>query len=286
MFHMMIAGATRKRRLQRFAVIGFGAIGDEIVRCLDARGETDTLVGFLDLPERIPQLERKGAGRFPVVSALEPLLALEPDLFVEAAGHGAVQRFGAELLSRGYHFLVASVGALAERELAAKLTAAAAPGAELWIAAGAVAGIDGLLAARTLGPRAVTYTSAKGPKAWLGTAAEPLLAGRESERVAFFEGTAREAAVGYPQNANVAATVALASLGLDRTRVLLVSDPAVPGPLGIIEAEGEFGRMRFEILALASPANPKTSAITGHSLVSAVHDGMAFRALEIVRNSL
>jgi aspartate dehydrogenase len=286
MFHMMIAEATRKRTLRRFAVIGFGAIGDEIVHCLDARGETDTLVGFLDLPERASDLARKSAGRFPIVSELEALLALKPDLIVEAAGHGAVARFGAEVLTRGYDLLVASVGALADRELARKLVAAAAPGTELWIAAGAVAGIDGLLAARTLGPRAVIYTSAKGPKAWVGTAAEPALVGRETERVVFFEGTAREAAVQYPQNANVAATVALASLGLDRTRVQLVSDPAVRGPLGIIEAEGEFGCFRFEILALASPANPKTSAITGYSLVTAVHDGMAFRALDIVRNSL
>jgi aspartate dehydrogenase len=285
MFHIMAAVATRKRALQRFAVIGFGAIGDEIVRCLEARAETDTLVGFLDRPERIAELERKSAGRFPIVSELERLLALEPDLIVEAAGHGAVSRFGAQALARGFDLLIASTGALAEKKFAASLAAAAAPGTELWIASGAVAGIDGLLAARTLGPHAVTYTSAKGPKAWVGTAAEAKLVGREAERVIFFQGTAREAAVQYPQNANVAATVALASLGLDRTRVALVSDPAVRGPLGIIEAEGEFGSFRFEILALASPANPKTSAITGHSLVAAVHDGMAFRALETVRNS-
>jgi aspartate dehydrogenase len=87
----------------------------------------------------------------------------------------------------------------------------------------------------------------------------------------------------YPQNANVAATIALAGLGLDRTRVKLGADPKVAGPLGIIDADGEFGTFRFEILALASPSNPKTSALTGHSLASAALDGMRFRARDILK---
>ena len=107
----------------------------------------------------------------------------------------------------------------------------------------------------------------------------------QTERIIFFRGSAREAAARFPKNANVAATIALASLGLDRTQVLLGSDPHVSGPLGIIEAEGEFGRFNFEILALASPTNPKTSALTGHSLVAAVRDGMCLRALDLLRDA-
>jgi aspartate dehydrogenase len=282
----MIARA-RKRIHQRFGVIGFGAIGDEIVRCLDLRAETEALVGFLDFAERLPELNRKSASRFPVVSELDGLLALGPDIVVEAAGHAAVKRFGAEILARGYDLLIASVGTLADKVLAGSLVAAAGKaGTELWIASGAVAGIDGLLAARSSGLRAVTYTSAKPPHAWTGTPAGKTLQHRASERIVFFEANAREAAALYPQNANVAATVALAGIGFERTRVQLVSDPAVAGPLGTIEAEGEFGRFLFEILALASPTNPKTSAITGFSLVSAVREGMAFRALDLVRDSL
>jgi aspartate dehydrogenase len=284
--HVRAGARAGKRARRRFGVIGFGAIGDEIVRCLEARRETDALAGFLVRPQRISELARKGEGRFPIVSELDGLFALEPDIIVEAAGHGAVRQFAPEVLARGYDLLVASVGVLADRNFAGELVGAAAPGTEIWIASGAVAGIDGLLATRALSPRRVTYTSVKGPQAWVGTPAQALLAHRETQRVAFFEGTAREAAIHYPQNANVAATVALASLGLDRTRVQLVCDPAVSGPLGIIEAEGEFGRFRFEILALASPTNPKTSAITGHSLVSAVLEGMSFRALAMVRSSL
>jgi aspartate dehydrogenase len=273
---------------QRFAVIGYGAVADEIIRCLEARGERDALGAILVRPQRRAEYQRKAAGRFAVVDSVAQLLAakpdLKPDLVIEAAGHGSVVQYGAEILGHGVDLLVCSVGALADRKLAGDLVAAAAPGTELWIASGAVAGIDGLLAARSAGLRSVTYTSLKERKAWEGTPAQHLLDDTAStQRVIFFEGSAREAALQYPQNANVGATIALASLGLDRTRVRLGADPNVEGPLGIIEAEGDFGRFGFEILALASPTNPKTSALTGHSLVAAARAGMGFRALDLLR---
>jgi aspartate dehydrogenase len=271
----------------RIGVIGYGAITDEIIRCLELRGDLEVLVGVLDLPEKGRELTNKAAGRFPVFAALPELLARKPEIVIEAAGHGAVHAFGTDILKSGSDLLVASTGALADRKLAAKLIASSAGGNELWIASGAVAGIDGLLAARTAGLQSVTYTSLKGPVAWQGTPAEGLLGeNAKDERVIFFSGNAREAAMHYPQNANVAATIAFAGLGLDRTRVELGSDPHVAGPLGIIEAEGEFGRFKFDILALASPRNPKTSAITGHSLVAAVLDGMCFRASGALRAAI
>jgi len=268
----------------RIAVIGYGAITDEMVRSLEMRGQLDALACILVRAGRRKALERKAQGRCRLVEALPDLLASRPQIVIEAAGHGAVAQFGAAILCSGCDLLLASVGALADSVLAERLAAAARGHAELWIASGAVAGLDGLLAARSAGLTSVTYTSLKGPDAWRGTPAQRLLGDNaRTERVIFFSGTARQAALQYPQNANVGATIALAGLGLDRTRVELGSDPDVSGPLGIIEAAGAFGHFKFEILALASPNNPKTSALTGHSLVSAACDGMRFSALDSLR---
>ena len=264
--------------MRRFAVIGYGAITDELVRCIERCGELESLLAVLVRPQRLDEARARAAGRFAVVDSLDALLELGPAVVAECAGHGAMRQYAPTVLANGVDVLCSSVGVLADHEFEEQVARAAGQsGARLRIPSGAVAGIDGLLAARTAGLREVTYTSIKPPAAWNGTPGERLLVGAAREaRTAFFEGSAREAATQYPQNANVGAAVSLAGLGLDRTRVRLVSDPAAIGPLGIIEAEGEFGHMRFEILAYASPRNPKTSLLTAHSMHVALREGICF----------
>lgn len=259
---------------KRFAVIGFGAITFEIRRSLATLGSTDSLAGVLVRPPQVAAARREVADAIPIVDNVEALLDLKTDLVAECAGHSAVADYGQAILGAGLDLLCASTGALADRDLARVLIQQAR--GQLLIPSGAVAGIDGLLAARTAGLKTVTYTSIKPPAAWKGTPGERFVAARSAERITFFEGSAREAATQYPQNANVGATVALAGIGLERTRVKLVSDPDVAGPVGLIEGAGDFGRFRFEILAYASASNPKTSALTAHSIVMAVMDGMCF----------
>jgi len=267
----------------RFAVIGYGAITQEIERCLDAQQRLDELVGVLVRPERVATARTRAGGRFLVVDDLGALLERGPDVVMECAGHAAVRELGPAVLAHGKDLLVASVGALADRALGSALVRAATGGAEAWAPPGAIAGIDGLVAARTAGLRQVTYTSVKPPVSWEGTPAAHKLAGAaRNVRVTLFEGSARETALRFPQNANVGATIAFAGLGLDRTTVRLVSDPGASGPLGVIEASGDFGAFRFEILAYASPANPKSSTLTAHSLLASLSGGTRLPVLALL----
>ncbi len=265
-------------RRRRFAVVGFGAITEEVVRTLEERGQLSALAGVLVRASRLDAARAQAAGRFPVVAALDDLLQLRPNVIAECAGHGAMREFGPLILGRGVDLLCSSVGVLADAAFASELVRASR-GARLLIPSGAIAGIDGLLASRSAGLRSVTYTSAKPPPAWMGTPAEEQVRAAGQQRIGFFEGTAREAALRYPKNVNVGATVALAGLGLDRTRVKMVSDPDLGGPLGIVEAAGDFGTFRFDILAYASPHNPKTSLLTAHSIIVAALEGVCFSAL-------
>jgi aspartate dehydrogenase len=86
----------------------------------------------------------------------------------------------------------------------------------------------------------------------------------------FYEGSAREAALDFPQNANVVAAVALAGIGFDRTRVKLMVDPDSTGNRHLVTASGPFGEISTEVLARTLPDNPKTSMLAPYSLLRAV----------------
>jgi aspartate dehydrogenase len=263
--------------LKRLALIGFGAIGQEIAKACAQIGESDLLVGLLVRPDRT-------AGDLPVFHDVAGLLTAQPQVVLECAGHDSVRTFGPDLLAAGVDLIVSSIGVMADADLVDALRRAkAVGGGRLLFASGAIAGLDGLTAARLAGLRAVTYTSYKPPHAWRGTAAEQVIdLNHATDEQGFFEGTARQAALAYPKNANVSIAVALAGIGMDETRVRLVSSRKVADPLGVIEAHGAFGRFLFETLGAASAGNPKTSALTAYSLLQSARLGFALPVLQLI----
>ncbi len=256
------------RQPSRIALIGYGAIGRAIVRHL--QGAVRPLTAVLLRPGRTRPADLPG--EIAVVSSVPDLLGLKPDLVVECAGHEAVSAYGAPILAGGVDFLIGSVGSLSDEARLNTLRAAAERnGAHLLIPAGAVGGLDLLAAARVAGLDKVVYTSRKLPKAWMGTPAEKLVAlGSLTEATTFYTGDARAAARDYPQNANVAAAVALAGVGFEATEVKMIADPAAPGNVHRIEAEGAFGRTEITIAGKTLPDNPKTSMLAALSLVRAI----------------
>ena len=104
-----------------------------------------------------------------------------------------------------------------------------------------------------------------------GSAAEQLLdLGALTQAATFFHGSAREAALQYPRNANVAATVALAGLGFEGTTVEMIADPLAGGNVHEIEAEGAGGQMSTRLCGLPDPQNPRTSLMTAYSVVRCI----------------
>jgi aspartate dehydrogenase len=252
------------------AIIGFGAIGRVLAGCLLANPEGPRLVA---VAVRSNAVAARAALPPQVAIAGSPaeLLQMRPDLAVECAGQAALASFAPALLAAGIDVMAASTGALARPGVLEDWLPPEAPHqGRLFVPAGAIAGLDGLGAHRLAGLERVSYTSIKPPGAWRDTPAEAKLdLDALAEATVFFEGSAREAALAYPKNANLAATVALAGAGLDRTQVRLVADPAAQGNTGILEAESRIGTLRVESAGRASE-NPKTSASTAFSLAHAV----------------
>jgi aspartate dehydrogenase len=259
----------------KLAVAGFGAIGQELVRLLQADPliQVSQIIVPHEALEKTALVARQLAPQAAVVTALERD-ADGPDLLVECAGHAAIIEHIVPALRGGLRCVVTSVGALHQADVLLQLEAAARQGdTRVQLIAGAIGAIDALSAAELGGLEEVTYIGRKPPRSWLGTPADKLF---QLELLAaplvIFQGTAREAASLYPQNANVAATVALAGLGLDRTVVRLIADPGVERNVHKIEATGAFGRLELVLENRSLPTNPKTSSLAAYSLARAVRN--------------
>lgn len=253
----------------RFALIGAGGIARSVLHLLaQAAPGAMSCVAMFVRPGRGQPAEDGLCGIAPVTESLDDLLRQKPDIVVECAGHEAVRQYAECVLNAGCALLVISSGALADAGLEARLRQAASRhGTRMIIPAGALVGIDALAAARFAGLSHVRYRGLKPVQAWRGTAAEQRINLDELGRPAvFFQGTAREAAASYPQNANVTATVALAGLGFDDTVVELIADPTATRNIHEVEFAGAFGQARVEVSGLPSPTNPRTSVLTALSI--------------------
>ena len=255
--------------MARVALIGCGGIARDVVTTL--RDNDLKVFAALARPGRA-DIARQKLPDVDIVESLEHLLSYEPDIIAEVAGQQAVTQHGEQILRNGVDLLVISVGALADEELFDRLETAAEVGnRRMLLPAGAVGGIDAIAAMRLGGLSSVRYRSRKPPIAWRGTPAENMVdLGKLAAPTILYTGNAREAALNYPQNANVAAAVALAGLGFESTQVELVADPGAPGNVHEIEAEGAAGRFAITLQGKPSRTNPKTSALAALSVARAL----------------
>lgn len=262
--------------MKHILIIGAGAIGSYLVRELHRMYPKAGLscIERAELVETAGQRLREIAGDAVKVFERIESVPAGVELAVECGGHAAVTQHGEACLDAGHDLLVASVGALADQALYDRLVAAAVKNKrKLLIPAGAVAGMDGLAAARIAGIDRVRYTSRKLPVAWKGTYAEKLCDLNEvTEATEFLRTDARRAATLFPQNANVAATIALAGVGFEKTEVSLNADPSAKGNTHLVEVEGPCGTMRIELSNKPFPDNPKTSMLAGLSLLRVIRN--------------
>jgi aspartate dehydrogenase len=248
-------------------LIGYGTIARAVLQILRTSGHADgvVMVGILVRPGHGAATADCG---LPVFERVADLIARGPAVVAEAAAQSAVVDYGETILAAGCDLLVTSTGALSSEPVLERLRSRAAEhGARILLPSGAIGGIDAIAAMRIAGLSRVTYRSKKPPAAWKGSAAEGLVDLETLAKPAmFYRGTAREAAQKFPKNANVAATVALAGLGMDRTGVELVADPTVTCNIHEVEADGASGRVAFRLEGAPFPDNPRSSMLTAYSV--------------------
>lgn len=265
----------------RIALIGFGAIGREVVDYLKPEMEA----GKIELVGAVVRHSERYASPPPggFVSIDD---AVHADLVLECAGVSAARQHGPAVVAAGTALLITSIGALADPVVERALLGG--PG-EVLLTSGAIGGLDLVRAAAQAGglDRATittTKTASSLVQPWMDDATAARVR-KLTEPELLFDGTPAEAIDKFPANVNVAIALGIAARGLGpiadglaKVRVRIVADPHTETSTHVIEAEGSSGTYRFDIGNRPSRANPRTSALTAQAVAADVRSWMGRRA--------
>lgn len=252
----------------RVGIGGLGAIGMAVARALDAGipGLDLCAVSARD-NEKTRQLVAGFASR-PAVTTLAELARLS-DVVVECAPASVYDDIARPAIEAGRILVTMSSGALLAR--GDLIDRARQTGARIIVPSGGILGLDAIKAAAEGEIYSVTLITRKPPKSlagapWLiehGISVE----GLESATL-IFAGSAREAAAAFPANANVAATLSLAGIGADRTRVEIWADPGARHNMQEVRVRSAAADFDVSLATHPLADNPRTGSLTPKSLIA------------------
>jgi aspartate dehydrogenase len=153
----------------------------------------------------------------------------------------------------------------------ALVDAARRTGARIIAPTGALLGLDAVRAAAEGDVASVSIETRKPPRSLEGA---PYLAehgidlGAITEPRLIFEGNAYEAAAGFPANVNVAAALALAGVGWERTRVRLWADPTIFRNMHTVRVDSDAARLTMTVENVPTESNPRTGKLTALSVLA------------------
>lgn len=251
--------------MKNILFVGYGSMAKKVHEMLP---KNINLSAILVKPESVEATKSQVPSSVEVISNINEI-SQKPDIAVEMAGQQGLKQHAVKILEKGIDLGIISVGAFTDSEFTQNVyDTAKNNNVKVHILAGAIAGIDGLNAASLAGLDRVTYEGIKKPASWKGSYADKLFdSNNVKERYNFFNGSAREAASLFPANSNVAATIALAGVGLDDTKVSLIVDPNIKHNMHRITAEGVFGKLEINMTGLPLEENPKTSSLAAFSVL-------------------
>ena len=241
----------------KLGIIGCGAIGTDVANEADKMKEIEKI--YLhdikkDASNKLIKYLKKAEIR-PVKDFLEDV-----DIVFEAASQGAVDEYAEEVIKAGKDLVIMSVGKLLDNEFMKNIEKIAKEKkCRIYLPSGAVCGIDGVLSASIDTIDEVTLVTTKPSES---------LNKKVNRRMILYDGNARDAVKKFPMNINVAASLALAGIGFEKTKVKIVVDPVATRISHKILAHGRFGRLRAEVENMPNPNNPRSSYMASLSAIA------------------
>ncbi|AWH93967.1 aspartate dehydrogenase [Dietzia lutea] len=232
----------------RVAVVGVGAIGGAVIEALEQGRVPGARLGAVLRSSSAPE---------EVTAAIDAA-----DVVVEASTVDAADDLIPRVTATGTDVVVCSCGVFARHDDPRERLAGGPGAGRVLVPAGAIGGLDVLAAAARAGTAdaSVRHYTIKRPAAL--DVDEQLTDRRE-----VFRGSARQAALEFPRTSNASVALALATLGLDRTEVIVVADPHVGRTRHVVEWESPVGRYELQFENAVDPdSGGRTSAITAWSV--------------------
>lgn len=269
--------------------LGYGAITHDVLKYLSS----EIGAGTIDV---LGAVVRGSTDREAMVHLFHadrlPELLQNAELVVECAGVAATKEHGPTIVASNTAFVLTSVGALADADIARELLGG--PG-RLIVTNGAIGGFDALEAtAMTAGFTEVSIQTSKHAPTlvqhWMDSSERKRLDElSDGDDLTIFAGSPREAIEKFPGNVNVAvalawitrdrkylstsstaervqADAAALEASLDRVEIQLVARGSDDPSSHVIRASGPAGRYEFRLQSSASQANPRSSALTAMSV--------------------
>jgi aspartate dehydrogenase len=259
---------TEKSHL-RVGIAGLGAVGLDVARRLIAGVPGLTLAAIAARDAEKARRALPQVGDSVSVRNLADI-ADACDVIVEVLPPALFRDVAIPAIEKGRIFMPLSVAQLLKND--DLVERAKQTGARIVVPTGALLGLDAVRAAAEGNVHSVTMVTRKPPAGLEGapylTERGITLAGLTEARKVF-DGSAREGALGFPANVNVAAALSLAGVGPDRTRLEIWADPGVTRNTHTIKVDAD--TMRFTMTIENVPSeNPRTGRNVAPSTVAAL----------------
>ena len=254
----------------KVAIGSLGAIGLKVAKCLDAGEIPGMELGGVSARDH-EKLKRNTCD-FKQQPQIVPVdqLGQHSDVVIECAPKALFETIAMSAIDNGCTFMPLSVGALLDNmDL---IDRAQRNNAKIFVPTGALLGLDAVKAVAEGDVSSITLVTRKPPTGLMGAphlAENSIDISNLQEPLQVFKGTARQAAKAFPANVNVAAALALAGIGADRTTVEVWADPAVNRNMHTIKVDADASSFTMSIENVPSET-PATGKITALSVIAAL----------------
>ena len=249
-------------------IIGLGTIGSVVAKALDDGIDGMRLIAVAS------GRQEKAAASLALLSSPVELMSVEQvagccDVVVDCAPKSVFRELAtAALENQRILVTVSGAGILAFPEIEQM---ARKSGGQVILATGALLGLDAVRAASEGVIHSVRMITRKPPNALKGAphiVENDITLDGLNGAIQVFKGTAREGAMAFPANVNVAAALGLAGIGADETQLEIWADPHLDRNTHSIEVDADSAKFTLSIENVQSLENPGTGKITALSVIA------------------